>query len=55
MSNKILEDTIEILTKQMIKDNFQSKGDKEEKYILTKQELYKFSIRLIKVINRIVE
>lgn len=55
MSNKILEDTIEILTKQMIKENFQNKGAKEEKYILTKQELYEFSIRLLKLINEVEE
>lgn len=55
MSNKILEATIEILTKQMIKDNFQNKGAKEEKYILTKQELYEFSIRLIKLVKEAEE
>ncbi len=51
--NKILEDAIEILTEQMIKDNFQNKGVKEDKYILTKQDLYKFSIELIKLVKEV--
>ena len=53
MKNEILEDTIEILTEQLIKDNFQNKGVKEEKYIITKQDLYKFSIKLIKLVKEV--
>lgn len=49
----ILEDTLEILTKQMIKDNFQNKGVKEDKYIITKQDLYQFSIKLIKLVKEV--
>lgn len=46
-----LEDVIAILTEQMIKDNFQNKITGQEKYIITKQDLYEFSIKLIKVVR----
>ena len=49
--NNILNNTIQILTEQMIRDNFTNKGSKEERYIITKQELYNFSIKLIKLIK----
>lgn len=47
MENKILEDTLDILTEQMIKDYFKSKAIGEEKYIITKQDLYDFSMKLV--------
>lgn len=47
MENNILNDTLELLTEQMIKDFFKSKRTKEEKYIITKQDLYDFSMKLI--------
>ena len=49
----ILEDTIEILTKQMIEEHFNNKDN--TKYVITKQELYKFCIKLIKTINNFVD
>ena len=48
---KDLDDVLSILTEQMIKDNFQNKSGEEDKYIITKQDLYKFSIKLIKVVR----
>lgn len=48
------DDVIQELTQQMIKQNFENRGQ-EEKYIITKQDLYEFSIKLIKVIKRIEE
>lgn len=50
----MLSDTIQALTEQMIKNNFKNRGT-EEKYIITKQQLYEFSIKLIKVIKEIEE
>ncbi len=47
MENKILDTTLELLTEQMIKDYFKSKTTKEEKYIVTKQDIYDFSMKLI--------
>ena len=47
----LLNDTMQLLTEQMIRDNFKKQGSKEERYIITKQELYNFSIKLIKVIK----
>lgn len=49
--NNLLDETMECLTKQMIQNNFKNKGSKEEKYLITKQELYNFSIKLIKVVK----
>lgn len=49
--DNVLNDTLQLLTEQMIRDNFKNKGSKEDKYIITKQELYNFSIKLIKVIK----
>ena len=51
MLSEELEDVIAILTEQMIKDSFQNKITEQGKYIITKQDLYKFSIKLIKVIR----
>ena len=52
MSNKkILDEVLELLLIQMIKDNFENKDLMEEKYIITKQELYEFAIKLIKQIK----
>ena len=49
----MLNDTIQVLTEQMIKNNFVNKDSKEEKYIITKQELYNFSIKLINKIKEV--
>ena len=48
----MLDETIEELTKQMIKDKFENE---EEKYIITKTELYLFCIKLIKTIREVKE
>lgn len=52
-NNEILDDTLELLMLQMIKDNFKNKNINEEKFILTKQELYEFSIKLIKLVKEV--
>lgn len=49
----MLDEALEVLTEQMIKDNFENKGNVEEKFIITKQELYKFCIKLIKVVEEV--
>ena len=38
-NKEILDDTLEILMIQMIKEKFENKNQNEEKYIITKQEL----------------
>ena len=50
-SSKDFDDVINILTEQMIKDNFQNKMTGQDKYIITKQDLYEFSIKLVKTIR----
>lgn len=52
---KDLDDVLSILTEQMIKDNFQNKITGQEKYIITKQDLYEFSIKLIKVVRGVYD
>ena len=47
----INENAIEELTKLIIKDSFESKENKEC-YKLTKQDLMRFSVKLIKTIER---
>ncbi len=55
MENNILDETLEVLIKQMIIDNFENKNNIQEKYIITKQELYEFSIKLIQVIKGVCD
>ncbi len=50
MENRVLNDALEILTEQMIKDYFKSKAIGEEKYIITKQDLYDFSMKLVSLL-----
>ena len=50
-SSKDFDDVINILTEQMIKDNFQNKITGQDKFIITKQDLYEFSIKLVKTIR----
>lgn len=47
----LLDDAIEILTKMLIKEDIENK-DKNKKYAITKVDLYKFCIKLLKVIKR---
>jgi hypothetical protein len=54
-NNEILDDTLELLMLQMIKDNFKNKNINEEKFIITKQELYEFSIKLIKLVKEVYD
>lgn len=54
-SSKDFDDVINILTEQMIKDNFQNKMTGQDKYIITKQDLYEFSIKLIKVVRGVYD
>lgn len=48
----MLDDTVEVLTKQMLESAFEDKKNKQEAVIkMTKIELYQFCIKLIKVIK----
>lgn len=54
MDLKVLDDTIELLTKQMLEDVFKDKKENKEKLItMSKADLYKFCIKLVKLIQRI--
>lgn len=49
----LLEEAIEILTKMMIEDSFKDKAkNKESKVVMSKVELYKFCIKLLKLIQQ---
>lgn len=50
----ILDDTIELLTKQMLEDVFKDKKENKEEIIrMSKTDLYKFCIKLVKLIQRV--
>lgn len=50
----ILDDTIELLTRQMLEDVFKDKKEnKKEMITMSKADLYKFCIDLVKLIQRI--
>lgn len=50
----MLDDTIELLTKQMLEDVFNEKKENKEKLItMSKADLYKFCIRLVKLIQQV--
>ncbi len=51
----MLDDTIETLTEQLIEENFKNKGKEIDKYVISKEDLYKFCIKLIKVVKGIYE
>lgn len=49
-----LEDTIELLTKQMLEEVFKDKKEnKKELITMSKTDLYKFCIKLVKLIQQI--
>ena len=49
-----LDDTIELLTKQMLEDVFKDKKDnKKELITMSKTDLYKFCIKLVKLIQQV--
>ena len=51
--NLLINDiAIEELTKLLIKEDFENKGKEQEVFKLTRQDLLKFSIKLIKTIER---
>lgn len=54
-NNEILDETLEVLMLQMIKEKFENKNQNEDKYIITKQELYEFSIKLIKLVKGVYD
>ena len=48
----INENAIEELTKLLIKEDFENKGKEQEVFKITRQDLMKFSIKLIKIIEK---
>lgn len=51
---EVLDDTIELLTKQMLEDVFKDKKEnKKEMITMSKADLYKFCIDLVKLIKRV--
>lgn len=52
----MLEDVIEILTKQMIEDAFKdNKKNIVEQAVITKTDLYSFCIKLMKLLKEVEE
>lgn len=50
----MLDETIELLTKQMLEDVFEDKKENKNKMItMSKADLYKFCIKLVKLIQRV--
>lgn len=50
----ILDDTIEILTRQMLEDYLKNKKENKEEIIrMSKTDLYKFCIKLVELIQRV--
>lgn len=51
---KMLEETIELLTRQMLEDVFNDKKNNQKTMItISRADLYKFCIKLVKLIKRI--
>ena len=51
----MFDEIIESLTVQMIKDRFINRNSKEEKFIITKQELYSFVIKFLKIVKEVYD
>lgn len=52
----VLDDTVELLTKKMLEDVFSDKKEnKEQLIIMSKADLYKFCIKLVKLIQQLEE
>lgn len=52
----MLDDTIEILTRLMLKDVYNDKKNNcNKKIVMNKADLYKFCIKLVKIIKQIEE
>jgi hypothetical protein len=50
----MLDETIDLLTRQMLEDVFNDKKNKQKQMIImSKADLYKFCIKLVKLIQRI--
>lgn len=47
----LIEESIEIITKMFIEEHIN--GTDKEKYVITKEELYKFCIKLLKEIEKV--
>jgi len=51
---KMLDDAIELLTRQMLEDVFGDKKENKNKMItMSKADLYRFCIKLVKLIQRV--
>lgn len=53
MENNIFDIAIESLLEQMIKEHFKSINGKEEKFIVTKEQLCQFSMSLVALIAQV--
>lgn len=50
----MLDDTVDLLTKQMLKDTFKDKkNDVQATITMTKTQLYQFCIKLVKLIKEV--
>lgn len=50
----MLDETIELLTEQMLKDTFKAKAENKQQLItMNKVDLYRFCIKLVKLIRNV--
>ena len=51
----MIDEILETVMVQMLKDRFDNKNKCEEKYIISKQELYSFMIKFLNVIKEVYD
>lgn len=56
LSEDVLDEAVELLTKMMIEEDFKNKKNKKDsKIVISKMDLYKLCIKLLKLIKREME
>lgn len=56
LGEDVLDEAIELLTKMMIEEDFKNKKNKKDsKIVISKMDLYKLCIKLLKLIKREME
>ena len=56
LSEEVLDEAVELLTKMMIEEDFKNKKNKKDsKIVISKMDLYKLCIKLLKLIKREME
>ncbi|MBR1936464.1 MAG: hypothetical protein IJ842_02090 [Bacilli bacterium] len=56
LGEDVLDEAVELLTKMMIEEDFKNKKNKKDsKIVISKMDLYKLCIKLLKLIKREME